>query len=57
MWRKLLKEQIERVQAGLEPVGVVRDASLNEVIRFTLSAGQRAHTEEVRRRIEQSAAE
>jgi 5,5'-dehydrodivanillate O-demethylase len=57
MWRKLLKEQIERVQAGLEPVGVVRDARLNEVIRFTLSAGQRAHTEEVRRRIEQSAAE
>jgi 5,5'-dehydrodivanillate O-demethylase len=57
MWRRLLKEQIERVQNGLEPVGVVRDPSLNEVIRFTLSAGQRAHTKEVRRLVEQSAAE
>jgi hypothetical protein len=35
----------------------VRDPSLNEVIRFTLSAGQRAHTKEVRRQLEQSPAE
>jgi 5,5'-dehydrodivanillate O-demethylase len=49
MWR--------RVQNGLDPVGVVRDPSLNEVIRFTLSAGQRAHTKEVRRQLEQSPAE
>lgn len=57
MWRRFLKEQIERVQAGLEPAGVVRDPKLNEIIRFTLSQGQRAHTKEVRRLIEQSAAE
>jgi len=57
MWRRFLKEQIERVQAGKEPVGIVRDAKLNEMIRFTLSAGQRAHTEAVRKMMAATAAE
>jgi 5,5'-dehydrodivanillate O-demethylase len=30
--RKLLKEQIERVQQGLEPIGVIRDPAKNKLI-------------------------
>ena len=40
MYRNLLREQIARVQAGQDPDGVVRDAALNEIIRFTFSSGQ-----------------
>ena len=40
MWRRLLKEQIELVQQGKEPVGIIRDAALNDIITFHLSKGQ-----------------
>ena len=30
--RKLLKEQIERVQQGLDPLGVIRDPAQNQLI-------------------------
>ena len=30
--RKLLKEQIERVQHGLEPLGIIRDPEKNQLI-------------------------
>jgi len=30
--RKLLKEQIERVQQGLEPIGIIRDPNKNQLI-------------------------
>jgi 5,5'-dehydrodivanillate O-demethylase len=32
--RKLLKEQIEAVQQGNEPLGVVRDPDKNRIIEF-----------------------
>ena len=31
-FRKLLKEQIERVQQGFDPIGVIRDPAKNQVI-------------------------
>jgi 5,5'-dehydrodivanillate O-demethylase len=40
MFRNLLKQQIEAVQAGKEPVGVIRDPKLNEIITFNMSQGQ-----------------
>lgn len=40
MFRKLLREQISRVQDGHEPDGVIRDPAINEIIRFTMSEGQ-----------------
>jgi 5,5'-dehydrodivanillate O-demethylase oxygenase subunit len=40
MWRKLLLEQIAEVAAGRDPVGVIRDPSLNEVVRVPLSLGR-----------------
>jgi 5,5'-dehydrodivanillate O-demethylase oxygenase subunit len=40
MYRKLLREQIEKVARGEEPDGLVRDPALNEMIRFTFSTGQ-----------------
>jgi 5,5'-dehydrodivanillate O-demethylase oxygenase subunit len=40
MFRNLLKQQIEAVQAGKEPAGVIRDPALNEIITFALSEGQ-----------------
>ena len=40
MFRNLLREQIQAVQAGKEPVGVVRDPKINEIIRFQFSSGQ-----------------
>jgi 5,5'-dehydrodivanillate O-demethylase len=30
--RKLLREQIERVQQGLEPMGIIRDPETNKLI-------------------------
>ena len=30
--RKLLREQIERVQQGLEPIGMIRDPERNQLI-------------------------
>ena len=30
--RKLLREQIERVQQGLEPMGIIRDPAKNKLI-------------------------
>jgi 5,5'-dehydrodivanillate O-demethylase oxygenase subunit len=40
LYRKLLREQIERLQNGEEPAGVIRDPALNERIDITLSSGQ-----------------
>lgn len=37
MLRKLLREQIDVVEAGGEPVGVIRDPALNELISFNLT--------------------
>ena len=37
MWRKLLKQQIEAVQAGKDPVGVIRDARDNQCIGFGIA--------------------
>jgi 5,5'-dehydrodivanillate O-demethylase len=34
MLRKLLREQIDLVEAGGEPVGVIRDPAINEIITF-----------------------
>jgi 5,5'-dehydrodivanillate O-demethylase len=39
MYRKLLREQIELVQRGGEPMGLVRDPARNRVIRFHTSRG------------------
>ncbi len=39
MYRKLLREQIERVQRGEEPMALVRDPARNRVIRFETSRG------------------
>jgi hypothetical protein len=43
MWRRLFSGQLRRVQDGLEQDSVVRDPLLNEMIRLTLAASQRAH--------------
>jgi 5,5'-dehydrodivanillate O-demethylase oxygenase subunit len=40
MFRNLLKQQIEAVQSGKDPVGVIRDPVLNEIITFAMSQGQ-----------------
>lgn len=40
LYRKMLREQIERVRSGQEPVGVTRDPALDTTIRFDLSTGQ-----------------
>jgi 5,5'-dehydrodivanillate O-demethylase len=47
MFRKLLREQIEAVQAGKEPVGTNHDPALNDIISFSVSQGQAALTEEL----------
>ena len=39
MFRNLLREQIELVQGGGEPAGVIRDPALNETIRCTIHDG------------------
>jgi 5,5'-dehydrodivanillate O-demethylase len=40
LYRKLLREQIERLQRGEEPAGIIRDPALNYKIAFDLSTGQ-----------------
>ena len=35
--RKLLKEQIELVQKGREPIGIVRDPTKNHIIEFDVT--------------------
>lgn len=40
MYRNMLRQQIEKVQRGEEPDGVIRDPSVNDIIRFTFSSGQ-----------------
>ena len=40
MWRRMLLEQIELVQDGKDPGGVIRDPKLNTAIKMTLSGGQ-----------------
>jgi 5,5'-dehydrodivanillate O-demethylase oxygenase subunit len=51
MWRNLLKEQIEIVQRGGEPIALVRDPARNHIIEFdTTSATSREdYAEAVRR--------
>lgn len=49
MLRKLLREQIDLVEAGNEPDGVIRDPSVNEMIALTLSQGQAQIAREMRR--------
>jgi 5,5'-dehydrodivanillate O-demethylase oxygenase subunit len=39
LYRKLLREQIEVVQQGGEPMGLIRDRARNRVIRFETSRG------------------
>ena len=34
LFRKMLKEQIENVQNGLEPIGMVRDPQRNQIIEL-----------------------
>jgi 5,5'-dehydrodivanillate O-demethylase len=40
-YRRLLGEQIDRVEAGREPLGVIRDPAINERIVIEVSTGQR----------------
>lgn len=40
-YRRLLREQIDRVEAGEEPLGVIRDPAINERIVIEVSSGQR----------------
>jgi len=47
MYRDLLRQQIKRVQNGLDPEGVVRDLAVNEIIRFVFSKGQSAFAEQM----------
>jgi 5,5'-dehydrodivanillate O-demethylase len=34
LFRKMLKEQIESVQKGLDPIGMVRDSEKNQIIEL-----------------------
>jgi 5,5'-dehydrodivanillate O-demethylase len=47
MFRKLFQEQAAVVRAGGEPVGVIRDPAINEIVTFTLSTGQSRVAEEI----------
>lgn len=47
LYRKLLREQIEKAGRGEDPDGLVRDPRLNEIIRFTFSTGQAAVAQEI----------
>jgi 5,5'-dehydrodivanillate O-demethylase len=38
-WRRLLEQQIAAVESGRDPVGVIRDPSINEKISFRVSEG------------------
>lgn len=40
LYRRMLREQIAAVQAGKDPLGVIRDAGLNEEIKIQVSSGQ-----------------
>lgn len=40
LYRRMLKEQIEAVQAGREPVGLIRDPQKNQQITIPVSEGQ-----------------
>ena len=40
MFRRLLRRQIEKVQAGERPDGMIFDPQLNVCINFTVSTGQ-----------------
>ena len=40
LYRRMLKEQIKVVQAGGEPLGLVRDAAKNKIVTFAVSRGQ-----------------
>jgi 5,5'-dehydrodivanillate O-demethylase len=40
LYRKLLREQIQRVQDGEDPRGLIRDPKLNVNIRISVSTGQ-----------------
>jgi hypothetical protein len=39
LYRKLLKEQIEIVRAGGEPLGIIRDPERNQMIELATSTG------------------
>jgi 5,5'-dehydrodivanillate O-demethylase len=40
MFRRMLREQIEAVSQGREPVGLIRDPALNQSIEIAVSTGQ-----------------
>jgi 5,5'-dehydrodivanillate O-demethylase len=40
LYRRMLREQIAAVQAGKEPLGVIRDPEINKEIRIDVSEGQ-----------------
>jgi 5,5'-dehydrodivanillate O-demethylase len=46
-YRRLLREQIDRVEAGEEPLGVIRDPAINERIVIEVSSGQRRVAKEL----------
>ena len=41
LYRRLLREQIDRVEAGEEPLGVIRNPKINQRIVIEVSTGQR----------------
>lgn len=47
LFRRLLRDQIKRVQDGQDPKGLVRDPALNEMIHIDLSTGQRRVAKEM----------
>jgi 5,5'-dehydrodivanillate O-demethylase len=47
LYRRLLREQIQRVQSGEDPRGLIRDEALNDVIRIEVSTGQRRMAREI----------
>jgi 5,5'-dehydrodivanillate O-demethylase len=47
LYRRLLREQIQHVQNGEDPKGLIRDAALNDVIRIEVSTGQRRMAREI----------
>jgi len=47
MFRKLFLEQAAVVKAGGEPVGVIRDPAVSEIVRLTVSTGQSRLAEEL----------
>jgi 5,5'-dehydrodivanillate O-demethylase len=47
LYRRLLQEQIDKVAAGEEPEGIIRDAAVNERIEIEVSTGQRRVAKEL----------